>query len=248
MPPLRVLLVDDEPPARDFLRRLLAPHRAAVEIVGEARSVGDAEEKCTRLRPDLVFLDVQMPRDDGFALLPRLAPPLPAVIFVTAYDTFAVRAFDVNAVDYLLKPVAPERLARALARVAEAAGPRGTDPLPAALLPTDTVFLRSDRGVRTAPVAALTHIEAVENYTRVHLADVPPMLVRRTMAEWEKILPTHLFVRIERSLLVNRGAVRQLEVVSRDVAHAYLAGRATPVTLARRASLRLREALSDRKT
>src|SRR5512140_1560367 len=114
---LKALLVDDEPPARDLLRRLLAAHAATVRVVGEARSVADAAEKCARLRPDLVFLDVQMPREDGFALLPRLTPPLPAVIFVTAYDTFAVRAFDANAADYLLKPVTPARLARALARI-----------------------------------------------------------------------------------------------------------------------------------
>ncbi len=238
---LKALLVDDEPPARDLLRRRLAAHAATVQIVGEARSVADAAEKCARLRPDLVFLDVQMPREDGFALLPRLTPPLPAVIFVTAYDTFAVRAFDANAADYLLKPVTPVRLARALARVitpaACASGSVGS------FGPDDTIFLRSDDGLRSAPVASLTHIEAEENYTRVHLVDAPPLLVRRTMGEWEKILPADLFVRVERSLLINRTAVRQLEVVSRDIAHAHLAGRREPLALARRASLRLRRLL-----
>lgn len=242
---LKALLVDDEPPARDLLRRLLAAHAATVRVVGEARSVADAAEKCAHLRPDLVFLDVQMPREDGFALLPRLMPPLPAVIFVTAYDTFAVRAFDANAADYLLKPVTPARLARALTRVAVATG--ASEPTPAALLPTDTVFLRSERGVRTAPVTALTHVEAEENYTRVHLADGPPVLVRRALHEWEKILPAGLFLRIERSLLVNLTAVRQLELVSRDVAHAHLVGRSAPLMLARRAALRLRQALAAQK-
>lgn len=245
---LRALLIDDEPPARDLLRRLLLAHATDVEVVGEARSVADATAQCARHRPDLLFLDVQMPREDGFALLPRLAAPLPAVIFVTAYDTFAVRAFDVNAVDYLLKPLTPERLARALERVVEAplADPsRSTVPPSVALQPTDTIFLRSDTTLRTAPIASLTHIEAEENYTRVHLVDGAPMLVRRTMAEWEKILPAGLFVRVERSLLVNRAAVRKLDVLSRDVAYAQLVGRATPLTLARRASLRLRQALDS---
>src|SRR5512140_196426 len=129
---LKALLVDDEPPARDLLRRLLAAHAATVRVVGEARSVADAAEKCARLRPDLVFLDVQMPREDGFALLPRLTPPLPAVVFVTAYD--------------LLKPVTPARLARALARLtAPAAGaPVSVGPFG----PGDTIFLRSDDGLR----------------------------------------------------------------------------------------------------
>lgn len=240
----RALLVDDEPPARDVLRRLLAPHAARVEIVGEARSVADAAEKCTQLRPDLIFLDVQMPRHDGFALLPRLAPPLPAVIFVTAYDTFAVRAFEVNAVDYLLKPVVPERLARALARLAPPATPKPEEPpVPTVLAASDTVFLRSDTTLRTAPVSAITHIEAEENYTRVHLADGAAILIRRAIGEWEKLLPAELFIRVERSLILNRAAVRHLEIVSRDIAHAHLAGRTTPLVLARRASLRLRQSL-----
>lgn len=239
----RALLIDDEPPARDLLRRLLAAHAATVTVVGEARSVADAVEKCARLRPDLLFLDVHMPRADGFTLLPRLSAPLPAVIFVTAYDAFAVRAFDINAVDYLLKPVLPERLARALARVG--APPPVAAPRPA-LGAADTVFLQSDTTLRTAPVAALTHIEAQENYSRVHLLDAPPLLVRRTLAEWIDLLPPALFVRIDRSLVVNLSAVRELTVASRDVAHARLAGRPSPLPLARRASLRLRQALAAR--
>jgi two-component system LytT family response regulator len=243
--PLRALLVDDEPPARDLLRRLLAPHAERIAIVGEARSVVDATEKCAQLRPDLVFLDVQMPRDDGFALLPRLAPPLPAVIFVTAYDTFAVRAFEVNAVDYLLKPVAPERLARALQRVRAQPDSQPSTLSSQLLAPTDTVFLRSDTTLRTAVVNAITHIEAEENYTRVHLADAPAVLIRRSMSEWEKLLPAELFVRVERSLLINRAAVRQLDRVSRDLAHAHLAGRTAPLILARRASQRLHAVLTS---
>lgn len=241
----RALLIDDEPPARDLLRRLLAAHASQVEIAGEARSVSDAAEKCARLRPDLLFLDVQMPREDGFALLPRLAPPPPAIIFVTAYDQFAVRAFDVNAVDYLLKPIVPERLARALAKLAAGVEESPTASMGAPLQPGDTVFLRSDNFFRTAPVSALTHIEAEENYTRVHFADGAPMLVRRPMGEWEKLLPAALFVRVDRSLIVNRAAVRSLEVVSRDIAHAHLTARRDPLVLARRASLRLRQALGE---
>jgi two-component system LytT family response regulator len=240
---LRALLIDDEPPARDLMRRLLGAHRDTIEIAGEARSVADAAEKCAQLRPNLLFLDIQMPREDGFALLPRLAPPLPAVIFVTAYDAFAVRAFEVNAVDYLLKPVGTERLARAISRLSVAPAPRDDEPRLGALAASDTIFLRSDRGVRTTPVTAITHIEAEENYTRVHLADGGAMLIRRPMSEWERILPPDLFVRIERSLLINRHAVQQFDRISRDVAHAHLAGQDRPLPLARRASQRLRQAL-----
>jgi two-component system LytT family response regulator len=248
--PLRALLVDDEPPARELLRRLLAAH-AEVEVIGEARSAADAAEQCARLRPDVVFLDVQMPREDGFALLPRLTPPLPAIVFVTAFDEFAVRAFDVNAADYLLKPVAPDRLARALARVAappsttpHAAAP-ASPPAATRLQASDTLFLRTDQSLQTVPVLAVTHIVAEENYTRVHLADGSAPLLRRTMNEWEALLPASHFFRIERSLIVNRTSVLRLDVISRDVAHAHLAGRRDPLVLARRASLRLRQSLED---
>lgn len=239
---LRVVLVDDEPPARELMRSLLGAHADRVEIVGEARSVADAAALCARLRPDLVFLDIHLPKEDGFALLPRLSPPLPEIIFVTAYDAFAVHAFEVNALDYLLKPVAPARLAAALDRL----GPRQPE-TPVTLTETDTVFLRSDQSFRTAPVASISHIEAEENYTRVHSIDAPPMLIRRTLSEWETLLPPRLFSRIERSLLVNLRTIRTLDTRSRDEALLHLVGRdsAKPIVLARRASLRLRQALDE---
>ncbi len=246
--PLRALIVDDEPPARELLRRLLAAH-PEIDVIGEARSTADAAEQCARLRPDVVFLDVQMPREDGFALLPRLTPPLPAIVFVTAYDEFAVRAFDVNAADYLLKPVAPDRLARAIARVTappptHEAAP-ATSPSTARLQASDTLFLRTDQNLQTVPVLSVTHIVAEENYSRAHLADGTAPLLRRTMNEWESLLPASHFFRIERSLIVNRTSVLRLDVISRDVAHAHIVGRRDPLMLARRASLRLRQALEE---
>jgi len=113
--PLRVLIVDDEPLARARARRLLAD-RSDVAVVGEAGSAAEARRQCERTQPDLLLLDIQMPGEDGFALLASL-DPRPAVVFVTAYDHYAVRAFEENAVDYLLKPFRRERLAEALERV-----------------------------------------------------------------------------------------------------------------------------------
>lgn len=109
----RALMVEDEDDAREYLRGLLKAH-PDVEIVGEAENVTEAIGKFKELKPDLIFLDVQMPKRDGFSLLPELRPA-PDIIFVTAYDTFAVKAFEVNAVDFLLKPISAERLALALA-------------------------------------------------------------------------------------------------------------------------------------
>jgi len=202
--------------------------------------VAEAARQCARLHPSLLFLDIQMPREDGFALLPKLEE-VPAVIFVTAYDRFAVRAFEVNAADYLLKPVHPDRLALALQRLA--AAPALESDTPAKLAMDDTVFLRSDRGLRVVPVGEITHIEAEENYTLVHVADGTAVLVRKGIAHWEGSLPAEAFVRVHRSLIVNHRAVRSLVAESRESARLEMVGCATPLILARRASLRLRRSL-----
>src|SRR3954467_5592291 len=119
---MKALIIDDERLARNELRRLLAV-QADIEIVGEAVDVEDALAKVAGLKPDLLFLDVQMPGADGFSLLEQLEPPLPRVIFTTAYDEFAVKAFDFSALDYLLKPVDPNRLVAALEKMR----PRGSE-------------------------------------------------------------------------------------------------------------------------
>lgn len=111
----RALIVEDEEDAREFLRGLLKCH-PEVEVVGEAENVTEAIAKFNTLKPDLVFLDVQMPKRDGFSLLPELRPA-PDIIFATAFDTFAVKAFEVNAADFLLKPISADRLALALSRL-----------------------------------------------------------------------------------------------------------------------------------
>jgi two-component system LytT family response regulator len=119
---MKALLIDDERLARNELRRLLAAH-ADIEIAGEAVDAEDARAKVAALRPDLLFLDVQMPGADGFSLLEQLEAPLPLVIFTTAYDEFAVKAFEFNALDYLLKPVDPHRLDAALEKLRGRGGP-----------------------------------------------------------------------------------------------------------------------------
>src|SRR6478736_244228 len=141
---MKALIVDDERLARNELRRLLAVH-PDIEIVGEAEDVEDAMEKVAALKPGLIFLDVQMPGADGFSLLERLEPPLPAVIFTTAYDEFAVKAFEFNALDYLLKPVDPNRLVAALERLRQREVTVSADgtPAPASRLSLeDKVFVR----------------------------------------------------------------------------------------------------------
>lgn len=238
MTPLRrALIVDDEDDARASLRQLLASH-PEVEIVGEAGDVPEALRLFRSLNPNLIFLDVQMPKRDGFSLLPELQP-LPDIIFTTAYDSFAVKAFEVNAVDYLMKPIHPERLELSLARLANAS-PRKAKPF----AHNDRVFLYSDQEVRVVLAADITHIEAEQNYCRVHTANHAPMLVRRTMAEWKRLLPDKYFLRVNRSTLINLFAVEEiLPLPNHHITVSFVGGNGT-IELSRIPSRRLRKGVA----
>ncbi len=234
---LRTMIVDDEAPAREFLGDLLCSH-PHVKIVGEANSVSTAASLYSDLRPDLIFLDVQMPDGDGFSLLPKL-DPLPAIIFVTAFDTFAIRAFDVNAIDYLLKPVRPDRLARALENVVHRPPPTN----PQRFREDDQILLKSDSKMHVVFVRQISCIEADENYPKVYLADGSHVLVRRTMNEWENLLPKSLFIRVHRSLIVNLNHVRKVLAKDRDESVIEQTGFPNPIPLGRKPAARLRSAL-----
>ncbi|MEP2777530.1 MAG: LytTR family DNA-binding domain-containing protein [Luteolibacter sp.] len=236
---IRTVIIDDEPPARKMLRRLLDAH-PEVELLGEAVDVGSGAELCNRERPDLVLLDIQLPRRDGFALLPLL-DYAPRVVFVTAFDKYAVRAFEVNALDYLLKPIAPDRLATALSRAA--AGLAAPDEKGGELADTDLVALREDAQLRMVPVRSVTHIQAEDNYSRVHLKEGAAALVRRTLGEWEELLPKETFLRVDRSMIVRIDAVREFRTITRDLSEVVFPGCAAPVEMGRRASRRLRNAV-----
>jgi two-component system LytT family response regulator len=174
---VRVLIVDDEAPARVKLRRMLARH-PDVEVVGEAGDGASALALAAELAPDAMFLDVQMPEVDGFGVAASLPDDGPALVFVTAYDQHALRAFDTHACDYLLKPVDPERLERALQRLRGAA--RRTVRAASAAPPMQLMI--ADRG-RTHVVrcADIEWLEAADNYVHVHLAG-RTLLMRRTLA------------------------------------------------------------------
>jgi two-component system LytT family response regulator len=214
---MRVLLVDDEPPARRKLRRLLAPH-VDVEIVGEAGSGEEAVRALQEVEADVVFLDVQLPDIDGFEVLRRVAGPARfRPVFVTAYDTFAVRAFEVRALDYLLKPVDPRRFDAMLARAREATSPeRGPRHLER-LLVTD-----GDRSYYVA-AATIDWLEARRNYVVLHEGG-REHLVRGTLEAFVLALDPARVTRISRSHVVSKDSVRELmtwthgerQVVMRD--------------------------------
>ena len=234
---LRVLIVDDEHLARQAMRRLLADHRE-VEIAGEAESVADALQEIARSAPQLVFLDVELGGADGFDLLAALERP-PMVVFVTAYAEHAVEAFAVNAVDYLLKPVEPARLGEAIARAERALA--STEPPVSG--GKGVIALRTPKRTLLARPAEIVALRADGDFTHVFVADQPALMMWRTLAHFEGLLPAPPFLRLGRSLIVNRDRLHRVETPSRESARITLHGMAEPLTLGRAAAARLREAL-----
>jgi two-component system LytT family response regulator len=215
--PRRALLIDDEPLARLELRRLLKAH-AHIEIAGEAGTMNDARALLSRPGYDLVFLDVQLRGGNGFDLLDSVAPGT-QLVFVTAFDRYAVRAFDVNALDYLLKPVTAPRLANALQRLAHTrTAPIATAVIPATTRLTleDRAFVKTGSATRFVPLAAIGAIKSCENYTELHLADGEKLLVLRPLKVWEEMLPEENFVRIHRQALVNLAHVKKITRTGED--------------------------------
>lgn len=236
-PELRAIIVDDEAPAREVLRELLEVH-PNVRIVGEADSVANATILCRDLKPNLLFLDVQMEDGEGFDLLPKI-DSLPAIIFVTAYDRFAIRAFEVNAVDYLLKPVDPQRLAHTLQRIIR-------QPQSAAaqiFAENDRIHLRGDGKQRFTFLAEISGIEALENYSIVRFVDGDSITMRRCMAEWEETLPKKMFCRPHRSFIINVDAVQTISRIGKDEVHVKVRGFSTPIQLGRRAAAKFQGSL-----
>lgn len=237
--PLRALLVDDERPARRWLRELLAAHPEIV-IAGEADGVKSAFALAAVEAPDLVFLDVQMPPGSGFDLLPCL-PPGCRVVFVTAHDTFAVKAFEANALDYLLKPVHPDRLCETVRRLLapQPSLPPAQDASDLRL--QDFVPLRDRDRFQMTRVEHIAAIQAEGAYVRIQARDQPPILVLGGIGEWEKRLPCPPFARLDRSLLINLNRIKEARVRSRDETLLTLHDLSTPLQLGRAASLRLRK-------
>lgn len=179
---MRILIVDDERPARAKLRRLLE-QEAGITAIDEARDGVEALERVAAYAPDALFLDIQMPEVGGFDVAAALPTPAPLIVFVTAYDEYAIRAFDANAIDYLLKPYDRERLQRALQRLRERrAGMRGTAGGAAAASQAVRQLLVTERGVtRVVKVDDIQWIETADNYIILHTAEGAPLL-RQTLA------------------------------------------------------------------
>jgi two-component system, LytTR family, response regulator len=239
---LKALIVDDERIARQELRRLLGVH-LEIEIVGEARNGEEAlaaiERPAPDLAPDIVFLDIQMPGMTGFELLERLED-VPQIIFTTAYDAYAIKAFEVNALDYLMKPIAPERLAAALNKIRRVA----TVPPPK---PLDQVFVRDGERCWIVRVAEIYLLESEGNYTRLYFgrfsSDTTRPLIPRSLATLEARLDPAVFFRAGRKHIVN---LKWIDHVENGVAGNLVVTLKTGQTIemSRRQSSRLKDAIS----
>jgi two-component system, LytTR family, response regulator len=228
---MRAVIIDDERLARVELRRLLAAH-PEVEIAGEAGHGEEAIQRVSALAPDLIFLDIEMPGMTGFELLERLED-VPRVIFTTGYDQYALKAFEVNALDYLMKPIAPERLASALRRVRPAGTPRPR---------LEQVFVRGGERCWIVRLADVFLMESEGNYTRLCFGKERP-LIRRSLNALEDQLDPAIFFRANRRQIVNLNWIEQTDAGVSGALVMRLRGGAE-VEISRRAAVRLRESLS----
>ena len=227
---MRALIVDDERLARLELRRLLAAH-PEVEIVGEARHPEEALDLIPKLAPDLLFLDIQMPGMTGFDLLEKLED-VPEVIFTTAYDAYAIKAFEVSALDYLLKPIVPARLAAALAKVRP----------PAAQGRLDHVFVRDGDRCWIVHLPDVFLMESEGNYTRLCFGTERP-LIRRSLNALEEQLDDAVFFRAGRKQIINLKWVEKVDIGVTGGLVVTLRG-GLEVEMSRRQSARLKERMS----
>jgi two-component system LytT family response regulator len=212
---MKAMIIDDEPPARRELRRLLTGF-PWVEVVGEAGNIDQAAEMVETLTPELLFLDIQMPGGSGFDLLTRLED-VPQVIFTTAYDEHAVRAFKVDALDYLLKPIEPARLAEALSRVRSAHAARV--PPPNAVL--EQIFVRDGSRCWFVPLREVRLLTSEGNYVRLSWGKANPLL-GRALAALEQRLDPNRFFRANRRQIINLDFIESVELGVNGRLHAQL--------------------------
>jgi len=250
--PLRAMIVDDEELARQLLEEQLR-EAGGVDIVAQCANGFEAVKSFAETRPDVVFLDIQMPKLDGFEVLELLEHPISAaVIFVTAYDQYALKAFDAHAVDYLLKPFALDRLRTALEKARARQGSPEPPSFQAAELAAaarapgvmlERVVVKDGTKVHIIPIAKLDYVEAQDDYAGLH-SEKKMYLKQQTLAHLETQLDPRRFVRIHRSYVVNLERVARIEPYTKDSRVAVLQD-GTQLPVSRAGHARLKELLGD---
>lgn len=231
----KAIIIDDERLARREMRRLLTEFDE-IAVAGEAENLAGAAKLIEAEKPDIVFLDIQLSGESGFDLLDRVDQDF-KLIFVTAFDAYAVRAFEVNAIDYLLKPVNPERLARAIERLGEdTAAPRPANPLEF----DDRIFLELGPRSLFLKVCDISHIIAAGDYSEVFTADGRKFLIEKPLREWEERLPEKHFLRIHRQAIVCLEQVEHLEPWFNRTFQVRLKTSKEPLAVSRRYAVKLK--------
>jgi two-component system LytT family response regulator len=248
---LRAIIVDDEELARQLLREQLWD-AGGVEVVAECANGFEAVKAITDLKPDLLFLDIQMPKLDGFEVLELIDDRTAAVIFVTAYDQYAMKAFDAHAIDYLLKPFAADRLKSALVKAKAMRGSPDARPIQAVELAAaarppgmtlERVVVKDGTRVHIIPIEKLDYAEAQDDYVALH-SEKKTYLKQQTLASLETQLDPKRFVRIHRSYVVNLERIARIEPYTKDSRVAVLQD-GTQLAVSRAGHAKLKELLGD---
>lgn len=237
---LEVIIVDDEPPARKRMRQLLS-ELGSVRVAGDFANANDARAFLQNHRVDAMFLDIRMPGADGFSLLAQLEQP-PAVVFVTAFSQFAVEAFEVEAVDYVLKPVTKQRLAETLQRLEANASDSAQPPPPLDL--KDRICLRQPRSTVVLRIQSLVALRADGDFTRVLAEGHEELFLCHSLGKFAAQLPCPPFFRADRSLILNLQRVQELHEEERHRWEISLSGAKEPLLIGRTAGTRIKEVLS----
>jgi len=234
---IKALIVDDERLARVSLRKLLEPY-PYIEIAGEADSCENAIELIDLHKPKLIFLDIQLSGETGFDLLEIIDNSI-KIIFVTAFDEFAIRAFDVNAIDYLLKPVNPERLKVSIERLINREDVQKS--ITKSYEYSDSIYVRiNNYSSRFIKISTITLIEPIGNYSKIFTTDGKNCLVLKTLKQWQEELPGNFFVRIHRSCIINIEHVDRIEIDSKTQHRVFLKNMPKPLDVSRRYAKKLR--------
>lgn len=233
MLPLKSVIVDDEWLVREELKILLA-HHPEISVLGEAANVSQAVELCNQLHPDVIFLDIQMPGATGFDLLEKCKINS-KIIFITAYNQYAIKAFEVNASDYLLKPINKDRLSKAVMRLFT--NEQSTTNYANKLNYDGVVYVLVDGSLKFIKLNLLKCISAEGNYSYIYYRDRKKSLVSKTLQEWDNVLPKPFFVRIHRSTIVNFEYVEQVKKFKNNSHQVFVRDIEKPFTRSRRYDL-----------
>lgn len=238
MKTLRAIIVDDERYARKEMLTLLAKHEE-IEVIGESATIKDTVEKIKNLKPDLIFLDIQLAGETGFELFEKINADFKTV-FVTAFDNYAIRAFEVNAFDYLLKPVHPDRLAKTIERLTSEEDVN-TVSIEGKLKYDDRIYVSLKESSKFLQLKNITCICADNEYSRIVTTEGKNILIYKSLKKWEDKLPDNHFVRIHRSTIVNINHIRDIQKLANSTFRVYLNRIEEPFEMSRRFAAKTKE-------